>query len=138
MLWIHKGYCVVKKLVSNICFKAFWYINKFTCTANKHNDKILILYYIKIIIHVYISYYFRIKLYAYMIFVSISLFIYIFFTDLNFFLPTFGYKSYILTQNKNIVCRLKLILLIRKYISKELFLRSFNIFFLFECFNGLG
>ena len=25
VLWIHKGYCVVKKLVWNVCIKAFWY-----------------------------------------------------------------------------------------------------------------
>ena len=29
VLWIHKGYCVVKKLVWNVCIKAFWYTNVF-------------------------------------------------------------------------------------------------------------
>ena len=27
VLWIHKSYCVLKKLVWNVCIKAFWYIN---------------------------------------------------------------------------------------------------------------
>ena len=29
VLWIHKGYCVVKKLVWNVCIKAFWYTKSF-------------------------------------------------------------------------------------------------------------
>ena len=38
VLWIHKGYCVVKKLVWNVCIKAFWYtkVLKFNILPEKH------------------------------------------------------------------------------------------------------
>ena len=39
MLLIHKGYCVVKKLVGNVRIKAFWYTN---IIPNIHHILILI------------------------------------------------------------------------------------------------
>ena len=34
VLWIYKGYCVVKKLVWNVCIKAFWYTKLVSTNVN--------------------------------------------------------------------------------------------------------